>query len=234
MTNDQRPNAAEQMYFNLYCDSPGTRLSTARAEGRCDWPSGSFPATVTPERIANAFRSHLRSHPGIDHIVFTATARPHSRPYLEAHLVESCVHVKVAPLHHVDPQTRAIVHHLHAAITKAFDRARPMIEITPDTAGLNRWAHTVLAQAPADSANAKMARNVLGLLHGNHNDSPDTPTLEVTGELVADGVADAAAARPTRLTTTSAADSSATPTTDFDLDNTTPTTEPDTTPDSSL
>lgn len=179
MTQDQRPGpdaaSAQQMHFDLHCDSPATRLSVARAEGRCDWPSCGFPATVTPERVASVFREHLRLHPGIDHIVFTAAGRPRSRPYLEAHLVEGRVHVKVAPLHNTEPRTRAIVHHLHATITDAFDRARSStIEVTTDIGGLTRLAQTVLAQSPADGADAKMARSVLSLLHSGHTDAPDT------------------------------------------------------------
>ncbi|MGY2119533.1 hypothetical protein ACW9HR_37090 [Nocardia gipuzkoensis] len=178
MTQDQRPSAdaasARQMYFDLHCDSPATRHSIARAEGRCDWPSCGFRATVMPEHVASAFRGHLRLHPGIDHIVFTATGRPRSRPYLEAHLVEGRVHVKVAPLHNAEPRARAIVHHLHTAITDAFNRTgSTTIEVTTDIGGLTRLAQTVVAQAPADSADARKARSVLGLLHDGHTDTSD-------------------------------------------------------------
>ncbi|MEW1734374.1 hypothetical protein AB0346_00285 [Nocardia beijingensis] len=68
------------------------------------------------------------------------------------------------------------MHHLDATITDAFDRTRSStIEVTTDIGGLTRLAQTVLAQSPADSADAKMARSVLSLLHHGHTDAPDTP-----------------------------------------------------------
>ncbi|MFI9507275.1 hypothetical protein [Nocardia sp. NPDC052566] len=133
---------------------------------------------MTPERVANAFRSYLRSDPGIDHILFTSIGRRLSRPYLEAHVVDGRVHVKVAPLHHADPHTRAIVHHLHATITDTFESICPTtILITPDIAGLNRWAQTVLANERGESTDAGIARSVLGLLRGDPTDAPG-PTNE--------------------------------------------------------
>ncbi|MGX1810879.1 hypothetical protein ACWIGI_34605 [Nocardia sp. NPDC055321] len=156
---------SEPARFHLTCDSPRLRLSVATAEGRDDWPWGRFPITASPQRISDAFHSYLRSHPDIDNVVFTVDGRPRSRPYLEAHVVGGQVHVKLAPLANSDPNARAVVHHLHAAITEAFKRLHSTkLETTLDIAGLHRWAQAVLAHADTDGPDAVMARKVLDML----------------------------------------------------------------------
>ncbi|MFR9753934.1 hypothetical protein ACL02S_23245 [Nocardia sp. 004] len=168
----------EKMHFTLVCDSPNTRYSFARNEGLCDWPHRRFSTTATPQEVADKFYSCMNSYHDIDHIVFTAIGRPHHLPYLEAHLVDGHIRVHVAPLHSADSSIRAIVHRLNAAIIDEFKDRSTMIEIPPNIVGLDRWARTVLAQAPTTSIDAEIARRVQSMLYA---DIPETAQKENRG-----------------------------------------------------
>ncbi|MGV9836663.1 hypothetical protein ACWDUL_21080 [Nocardia niigatensis] len=167
--------------FDLYCESPAIRLDYARDEGRTDWPKRVLPENVTPQHVTDTLHSLLRAHPGIDHIVFTDNTHP-GRPYLQAHLVDHRIHVLVQTPHRLDARSRAIVDHLHTAITDAFP-PHPTIDITPDLAGLHQWAREALTRHPCDSTADTMARTVLNLLHLVHSTNTSTGLTEATHPL---------------------------------------------------